>query len=425
MNSIYPTCSVIGHVDVGKTSFLDYFKHRKTQEVRGITQQLTVYEYDKSHLNDCIINPVFNNNFCFGGIVLIDTPGHEYFSSMRTITSSISHIVLVVIDIIKGLEPTHIEIIKYLKSNHIDFIVVLNKMDRIYGWNPVPKQVLKNSYAGQKKDTMKLLQDYINKIICQFAENEINACVYYNNTDYKTFISMVPMSAKSGEGVGDLLMLISKLLERKFKLFDKSNFYNDIRGFIVDSKIDDKFGKVYSMINHHDVLKEHDKISILNNSNKITTCKVKQIIKDTRVKSIKGFSIANIALDDKHIDLESGDIIITDNSNFKYKDLMLSNISLNFSEENEENDNNQESDNLDNNQVNQVNLDNNNDSNNLSFDKFGITIISLSKMMHGALYKMFKNELNIPVAICTVDKLNKIYFNFYFMVLILFQTYYK
>ena len=396
MNSIYPTCSVIGHVDVGKTSFLDYFKHRKTQEVRGITQQLTVYEYDKTHLNECIINPVFEKNFLFKGIVLIDTPGHEYFSSMRTITSSISHMVLVVIDLVKGLEPTHIEIIKYLKANHIDFIIILNKMDRIYGWTPMPKEVLKNSYSKQKKETMTLLQDYLNKIICQLAENEINACAYYNNTDYKTFISMVPISAKTGEGIGDLLMLISKLLDRKFKLFDKAPFYKEIRSFVVDSKIDDKFGKIYSIINHHSLLNEHDEISILNSSNKIIKCKVKQIIKDERVKMIEGYSSANICFDDKHLELESGDIIITNDCQFKYKDLMLSKISLNFNEEDDNQDNYDTEDKSVETYVEEI-----------KYDKHGLTIISLSKMMHGALYKMFKNEMNIPVAICTVDKLNK------------------
>ncbi len=396
MNSIYPTCSVIGHVDVGKTSFLDYFKHRKTQEVRGITQQLTVYEYDKAHLNECIINPVFEKNFLFKGIVLIDTPGHEYFSSMRTITSSISHMVLVVIDLVKGLEPTHIEIIKYLKENHIDFIIVLNKMDRIYGWIPAPKEVLKNSYSKQKKETMTLLQDYINKIICQLAENEINACAYYNNTDYKTFLSMVPISAKTGEGIGDLLMLISKLLDRKFKLFDKAPFYKEVRGFVVDSKIDDKFGKIYSIINHHNTLSEHEELSILNNSNKVIKCKVKQIIKDERVKMIEGYSSANICFDDKHLELESGDIIITNDSKYKYKDLMLSKISLNFNEESEETDNYNTEDKSVETYVEEI-----------KYDKIGLTIISMSKMMHGALYKMFKNDLNTPVAVCTVDKLNK------------------
>ena len=57
---IFPTCSVIGHVDVGKTSFLDYFKNSKTNEVRGITQQMTAYQYDREHLKSTIINPETN-----------------------------------------------------------------------------------------------------------------------------------------------------------------------------------------------------------------------------------------------------------------------------------------------------------------------------------------------------------------------------
>lgn len=393
--SITPTCSVIGHVDVGKTSFLDYFKQKKTNEVRGITQQLTMYSYDKTHLNGCVDNPNFNENFKLNGIILIDTPGHEYFSQMRTITSSISHLVIVMIDIIKGIENTHIEILKYLKQSHIDFIIILNKIDRIFDWVSNEKYTLKNTFKLQKKEVISKLNEYSNNIICQLAEYEINACLYYNNTDYKTFISMIPLSSKSGEGVSDLLMVVSKLIEKKSKLFEKTSFYKNINGFVVDSRIDDKFGKIFTIITHSE-LKEYDSIELINKSNIIKTVKIKHIIfNNLRVNSIKSGEICYLTLDDKSIELESGDII-KNNCEKQYNELILSQVSLNF--ENSDND-----------------LNNLNDLNEkidiyeekLKLDKYGICIISLSKMMHGALYKMFCSDLNTPISICTVDKLNK------------------
>lgn len=391
--SLIPTCSVIGHVDVGKTSFLDYFKQKKTNEVRGITQQLTVYSYDKSLLSECVDNLSFNDNFKLDGLIFIDTPGHEYFSQMRTITSSISHLVIVMIDIIKGIEPTHIEILKYLREKHIDFVIVLNKMDKIFDWNSKEKQSLKNSFKFQKKETLSKLNSYANNIICQLAENEINACLYYNNNDYKTFISMIPLSSKSGEGISDLLMVISKIMEKKFKLFQKAQFYQDIRGFVVDSKIDNKFGKIFTVISHS-VFKEYETFTLIKKNNKNEKYELKHIIQnDIRISSIDKGNIAYFVMEDKTIEMDSGDIIIADNCEKIYSELILSQISLNF-------------DDIDNTYNTTEDYEDYIEEK-LKLDKYGICIISLSKMMHGALYKMFHCDLNTPISICTVDKLNK------------------
>jgi translation initiation factor 5B len=393
--SLIPTCSVIGHVDVGKTSFLNYFKQKKTNEVRGITQQLTVYSYDKLHLSECVDNTFFNDNFKLNGLIFIDTPGHEYFSQMRTVTSSISHLVIVMIDIIKGIEPTHIEILKYLRESHIDFIIVLNKMDKIFDWICKEKQSLKNTFKTQKKEVIVKLNNYANNIICQLAEHEINACLYYNNTDYKTFISMVPLSSKSGEGISDLLIVISKLIEKKAKLFEKAEFYKEIKGFVVDSRVDDKFGKLFTVITYSEI-KEYDSIQLINKLNQIKTLKLKHIIQNNvRVNSTTAENVCYLTLEDKSIELESGDIIINKDYVKKYSELILSQISLNF----------------DNDDINDINVieDKGFDTNDekLKLDKYGICIISLSKMMHGALYKMFHSDLNTPISICAVDKLNK------------------
>jgi len=395
--SIYPTCSVIGHVDVGKTSFLDYFKNSKTNEVRGITQQMSAYQYNKDHLKNTVINPNFDINFNLDGIIFLDTPGHEYFTSMRTITSSISHLVLVMIDIVKGIEPIHIEILKYLRTNHIDFIIVLNKLDRIYNWKSQEKQTLKNSFAAQSKETMKKLNDYINNIICQLAEQEINACAYYNNTDYKTFISMVPLSAKTGEGISDLLLVISKIVERKMKLFNKSIFYKDIGGFIIDSRVNNNFGKIFTIINHNGEIKENTSLNIIDNDNNKKSCVIKHIIcNNNRIESVNGYNVVDITLTDKTFDLSCGDIFVLNDSKLNYKQLMLSQVSLNF-EDNEIEQNNYIDEDINEEEVDQ----------DIIYDKYGISIITMSKMMHGALYKMFKTEMNVPVALCTVDKINK------------------
>jgi len=398
--TFFPTCSVIGHVDVGKTCFLDFFKHKKTNEVRGITQQLTAYRYDKQHLGECIKSPTFSDNFKLDGIILIDTPGHEYFSQMRSVTSSISHLVIVMIDIIKGVEPTHKEILKYLRENHIDFIIILNKLDRISEWQCLEKQSLKNTFKSQTKQVMKHLQDYTNQIVCQLAENEINACLYYNNTDYKTFISMIPLSSKSGEGVSDFLMVISKIMEKKIKLFGQAEFYKNIRGFIVDSKIDDKFGKIFTVISHSNFT-EHDILNILDKNNKLHKQKSKHLIlNNIRAEHVSRDEIIYITFDDKNIDFACGDIILQNDidNDQNYNKFMLSQITLNFNDTSEGVDNTEKCETED---ISVM------ENEKLKLDRHGITIISLSKMMHGALYKMFKQDMNTPIAICTVDKINK------------------
>jgi translation initiation factor 5B len=143
-----PIISVVGHVDVGKTSFLDYFSSSKTREVGNITQEIRILEYNKQDIINKFVVESFVKNFNLDGIIFIDTPGHDYFKSQREVTTQISHMAILIIDVVHGINQTHIEVIKYFKKNKIDFIIALNKIDSISEWKSLNDSYLKTTFQN-------------------------------------------------------------------------------------------------------------------------------------------------------------------------------------------------------------------------------------------------------------------------------------
>ena len=112
-----PIITVVGHVDVGKTSFLDYFSNTKTREINNITQEIRLSEYSSQEIKESFNIDSFIKNFNIDGVIFIDTPGHDYFKSQREVTTKLSHMTILIIDVIHGINKTHIEIIKYFRAD--------------------------------------------------------------------------------------------------------------------------------------------------------------------------------------------------------------------------------------------------------------------------------------------------------------------
>ena len=133
-----PIITVLGHVDAGKTKILDSIRGTNIaeKEAGGITQHIGATEVPIKIIQKQAgkLLEKFKFDLNIPGLLFIDTPGHEAFTTLRKRGGSIADLAVVVVDIHKGLQNQTIEAIDILKTYKCPFIVVANKIDTLQGW---------------------------------------------------------------------------------------------------------------------------------------------------------------------------------------------------------------------------------------------------------------------------------------------------
>jgi len=217
-----PIVSVLGHVDHGKTSVLDLVRSIGSErqasvmdrEAGGITQHIGATEVPADVLNKTCEAMMGGKKFKSPGLLFIDTPGHHSFVSLRNRGGSVADIAVLVIDVMEGLQPQTIESLHTLKETRTPFVIACNKVDRIHGWRTQHGRSFMESFKEQREDVRSLFEDRYWKLLGQFSEHGFNIERYDQIRDFRQNVALVPMSAKDGEGLQDLLAVTVGLAER-------------------------------------------------------------------------------------------------------------------------------------------------------------------------------------------------------------------
>ncbi|XP_066517272.1 eukaryotic translation initiation factor 5B isoform X2 [Hoplias malabaricus] len=259
-----PVVCVLGHVDTGKTKILDKLRHTHVQdgEAGGITQQIgatnvpleTITEQTK------MVKNFERDGIKIPGMLIIDTPGHESFSNLRNRGSSLCDIAILVVDIMHGLEPQTLESINLLKEKKCPFIVALNKIDRLYDWKRSPDTDVVATLKKQKKNTKDEFDERAKAVIVEFAQQGLNAALFYENKDPRTFVSLVPTSAHSGDGMGNLIALLVELTQTM--LARRLAHCDELRAQVMEVKALPGMGTTIDVILINGRLREGDTIIV-------------------------------------------------------------------------------------------------------------------------------------------------------------------
>jgi len=231
-----PIVTVCGHVDHGKTSILDCLRDSCVQEgeAGGITQKISFTSYPLEQLKcACPLIESSGIKLNIPGFLLIDTPGHAAFTNLRKRGGSLADLAVLVIDINEGIKPQTAEVIKILKHNKTPFLIALNKIDNISNWRKL-NDSLQKSIEFQSQNVKQIFDERYMMLIGALNSHGFDADLFYNITDFTKKIALVPTSAKTKEGIPELIMMLcgvsQKYLSNKLKLNE------DAKGVMLEIK---------------------------------------------------------------------------------------------------------------------------------------------------------------------------------------------
>ena len=275
-----PIVVVLGHVDVGKTTLLDKIRGTAvTKREPGTMTQHIGASFLPWKALELLCGPLASSlrtDIKIPGILVIDTPGHEAFANLRTRGGSIADIAILVIDINKGFENQTYEALEILKSRKTPFIVAANKIDRIPGWNSQNNYPFIQNLKNQDPETIARFEERLAVLIRQFNREGFRADRYDRIRDFSKIVAIVPVSAKTGEGVPDLLLVLAGIAQR-FLLKRLKTREGPGKAVILEVKEEIGLGTTAAIILYQGVIKKGDLIVLGGMDGPITT-RIKTIL---------------------------------------------------------------------------------------------------------------------------------------------------
>src|SRR5512136_1091801 len=280
-----PIVCVMGHVDHGKTSLLDRIRGSSvvSSEVGAITQHIGATIVPIEAIRS--MSGTMGRSINIPGLLFIDTPGHHAFTTLRARGGALADMAILVVDINQGFQPQTIEALQILRNCRTPFVVAATKIDRIHGWRVFENESILTSFAKQNDRVKGDLENRTYEIVGKLAELDFSADRFDRISDFKRNLAIVPVSAHTGEGISDLLLVMIGLAQRymgeELALFVEGPG----AGTVLEVKEERGLGTTLDVILYDGTLAIGDEIAVATQSDVVVT-KVRSLLKPRPMKEI-------------------------------------------------------------------------------------------------------------------------------------------
>jgi translation initiation factor 5B len=269
-----PIVCVLGHVDTGKTLLLDKIRKTSVQarEAGGITQHIGASFFPVDTLRQ-IVGPLLSltkGAIEIPGLLVVDTPGHEVFTNLRKRGGGVADIAILVIDILRGFEAQTYECIDILQSRKTPFLVAANKIDRVPGWKSHEDTPFLKSYPLQDPYVREDLDNKLYDIIGEFSRRGFKIDRFDHIKDFTKTVAIIPTSAKTGEGITELLMVLVGLTQQFLKK-ELQVTTGSAKGTVLEVKEEPGLGLTLNTIIYDGILQKDDVIVVGSKEKPIVT----------------------------------------------------------------------------------------------------------------------------------------------------------
>ncbi len=258
--------AVLGHVDSGKTSLLDRIRGTGVQgrEAGGITQHIGAsFLPTKTIRETCgtLYKQLEKSENQVPGILVIDTPGHEVFTNLRSRGGSAADIAILVVDVNRGFQMQTNESLKILQGRKVPFVVALNKCDQISGWRKSETQFISQAIKEQDASIQTDLDQKIYDVVGTLSVLGYRSEAFYRVKDFKSEIAIVPISARSGVGIPELLSVLVGLTQQYLqKRLDQQE--KEPRGIVLEVNDEVGLGQTANIILIDGSIRKEDSIVV-------------------------------------------------------------------------------------------------------------------------------------------------------------------
>ncbi len=279
----------MGNVDAGKSQIIDTIKKTSIVESEPgrITQSIKAYAVPIEGVKEICKNLLDLSKIKVPGLLFLDTPGHKAFSNLRKRGGSLADIAILVVDVQEGLKPQTIESIEILKETKTPFVVALNKIDLLQGWQKKESGLIKN-ISVQNESTKQLLEKKLYDLVAALYEKGLNAERFDRVDDYTKQLAMIPVSAKTAEGIPELLMVITGLAQKFLESSLNYESESPAKGTVLEIVEERGLGATADVIIYDGQIKVGDQIVLGTLNNPVVT-KVKALLlgEEGRFKQLK------------------------------------------------------------------------------------------------------------------------------------------